>query len=100
MGAFQQTQGIPVLLKAIQSTSNILLVEAAVWALGEIGDKSVREDLTPMLRHPSNRVRVQAIWALTKLEDDTTMHLLKNVLKEDADQEVRDAALNALEWMK
>ncbi|WP_339137694.1 MAG: HEAT repeat domain-containing protein [Candidatus Electrothrix sp. GW3-4] len=100
LGMLRSTQGIPVLLKAIQSTSNTILVEAAVWALGEIGDKKVTEQLATMLTHQSSRVRMQAVWALTKLEDETTIPLLQKVLQEDTSLEVRDAAINALEWMK
>lgn len=100
LGMLKSTRGLPVLLKAIQSTSNTLLVEAGVWALGEIGDNSVTGQLSTMLTHPSDKVRIQAVWALTKLEDETTIHLLENVIIEDASLEVRDAAINALEWMK
>ncbi|WLE98682.1 MAG: HEAT repeat domain-containing protein [Candidatus Electrothrix communis] len=78
LGMLKSTRGIPVLLKAIQSTSNTVLAEASVWALGEIGDKNVTEQLATMLTHPSDRVRIQAIWALTKLVPYSSTSVTKN----------------------
>jgi HEAT repeat protein len=100
LGMLKDARSIPALLKAIQSTTNTALVENSVWAIGEIGEKEVNEKLLSMLDHHSVQVRIQAIWAMAKLKDTNTENLLLNIIEKDNSKEVRDAATNAIEWMK
>lgn len=100
LGMLKDAISIPALLNAIQSKTNNDLVENSIWALGEIGKKEVNEKLVSMLNHNSDQVRVQAVWALAKLNDKNTENMLLNVIETDISQEVRTAATNAIEWMK
>ena len=100
LGMLKSATGIPALLKAMQSKTNISLVANSVWALGEIGNKEVNENIVKMLNHNNDNVRIETVWALAKLKNDNTENILRNVTRNDISQEVRDAAANAIEWMK
>ena len=100
LGVLKDAASIPVLLKATQSKTNAALVANSVWALGEIGNKENNVALAVMLDHHSDEVRMQVVWALAKLKDDDTKTILLNVIKNDVSQDVRDAAVDAIEWMK
>jgi len=100
IGKLRDARGIPALLNATQSTTNAALVENSVWALGEIGKKEVNQKLISLLHHQSDRVRVQVVWGLAKLKDENTESILLDVIKRDVNKDVRDAATNAIEWMK
>jgi len=100
LGMLKDVKSIPTLLKAMQSQTNIELVENSIWALGEIGDKEVNAKLVNMLNHDSEPVRLAAVWALAKLKDENTKDILLKVREKDTSQKVRDAANDAIEWMK
>lgn len=100
LGKLKDARSIPVLLEAMQSKTNSELVENSIWALGEIRVKDVNKELVSMLNHNNVRVRVATVWALAKLKDENTGSILLNVAEKDLDQDVRDAATNAIEWMK
>lgn len=100
LGMLKDPAAIPVLLKAIKSTNNLALVENSVWALGEIRNPEVHDALVTMLAHNSPTVRVQTVWALAKLKTAETEQVLHEVADFDASPQVREAALNAVEWMK
>ena len=100
LGMLRNPISIPALLKAMESKTNTALVENSVWALGEIGNNEVNEKLINMLDHSSAKVRVQAVWAMAKLKDENTENILLNISKNDNSQEVRNAATDAIAWMK
>jgi len=100
LGDLKDEISIPTLLKAMKSKTNTDLVVSSIWALGEIGKKEVNEKLVSMLDHNSTQVRVTAVWALAKLKDEKTENILLNLIEKDISHEVRDAAINAIEWMK
>ncbi len=100
LGALKDPTSVPVLLKAMQSNTNIDLVRNSIWALGEIGVKGINEQLVKMLKHNNDKIRIEAIWAMAKLKDDNTVSILQNIINEGTNEEVCDAATNAIEWMK
>lgn len=73
--------------------------QAAAWALGNIGDKRAVDPLINSLNDWSWMVQCEAAAALGKIGDNRAEKYLKKLLAENSDESVREAALEALEYL-
>jgi len=69
LGQLRATEAVPALIRAAQESSDPYLVEAAVEALGRIGDPAGRPTLAWAAREGALRVRRAAEQALRRLAD-------------------------------
>ena len=66
-GERHERGAVKSLITLVHESSDPFIVEAAIEALGKIGDEATREILTTALTHPSLRVRLKAEAAMTLL---------------------------------
>jgi tetratricopeptide (TPR) repeat protein len=85
-----------VALLPMASSSQGFLAEAAVKALGQIGDPRAAEAASAALRTPVARVRLAAVEALWRLDPARARRELPEVAAKDSDAEVRAAAARLL----
>jgi HEAT repeat protein len=90
---------IPSLITGTQSDEP-LVREAAVQALGKIGDRSAVPSLTGLLTSTSIAVRLSAIKALENIGDPQAIPALEAIAKNDSDRVVRDTARIVLSNMQ
>lgn len=67
LGERHERGAVEPLIALVHESSDPFIVEAAIEALGKIGDKAAREILTTALTHPNLRVRRKAEAAMTLL---------------------------------
>jgi len=92
MGATKDERYVPTLIDAIQS-SDIGVVQACAYALGNIGSTEAIEPLTELLDEPDPQVRLHSVIALGKIGGQTVVPYLKKMLT-DIEPNVRwDAAI-------
>jgi HEAT repeat protein len=71
LGQVRATEAVPALMRVVQESPDPYLVEAAVEALGQIGDPACRATLVWAAREGAVRVRRAAAEALRRLSDVT-----------------------------
>lgn len=92
MGATKDERYAPTLIDAIQN-SDIGVVQACAFALGNIGSTEAIEPLTELLDEPDPQVRLHSVIALGKIGGQTVVPYLKKMLT-DIEPNVRwDAAI-------
>lgn len=69
LGQLRATEAVPALMRVVQESPDPYLVEAAVEALGQIGDPACRATLVWAAREGAVRVRRAAVEALRRLSD-------------------------------
>ena len=67
LGERRERKAIEPLMRLVQDSRDPFIVEAAVEALGKVGDECAREAIVSALSHPSPRVRRKAEAAITRL---------------------------------
>jgi HEAT repeat protein len=93
LGERKVVAAIPQLAQLIRADDEIIL--RAIWALGNIGDKSALMDLHAVLHHRRAAVRQYACAALATIGDSSSLiYLIK--LIEDEDELVRGQAVRAM----
>jgi len=68
LGERRERRAVESLLALVQESSDAYVVEAAVEALGKIGDRCAWDALQAASVHPNPRVRGQALQALNRLQ--------------------------------
>jgi HEAT repeat protein len=86
---------VPVLLDTLQGEYYTIRARAAL-ALGRIGEPKAVQPLLSLLKDPENDVRIAACLALGLFKNPSTFDEITNVLLDDAQIEVRQAAARAL----
>jgi HEAT repeat protein len=66
-GELRERKAVEPLIRLVHDSQDHFIVEAAVEALGKIGDERGRETIVSALSHPSPRVRRNAEAAITRL---------------------------------
>ena len=98
LGILRDSQATPALVSALKDESPTVRVHAAT-ALAEIkheGDQNVVSALLAALRDPDPGVRRAAALALGKSADTNCLDVLRGVAKKDRDENVRQAAGQAV----
>ncbi len=95
LGVIKDQTAIPALLDALRGEFFTVRVEAAL-ALGQIRDPQVIPALTEALKDKEPEVRAAACIALGKFADPRTFEAISNVLLDDPQIDVRQAAAQAL----
>lgn len=92
MGATKDERYAPTLIEAIQS-SDVGVIQACAFALGNIGSAEAIEPLTELLDEPDPQVRLHSVIALGKIGGQAVIPYLKKMLA-DIEPNVRwDAAI-------
>ena len=92
MGATKDERYAPTLIEAIQS-SDVGVIQASAFALGNIGSAEAIEPLTELLDEPDPQVRLHSVIALGKIGGQAVIPYLKKMLA-DIEPNVRwDAAI-------
>ena len=92
MGATKDERYAPTLIEAIQS-SDVGVIQACAFALGNIGSAEAIEPLTELLDEPDPQVRLHSVIALGKIGGQAIIPYLKKMLA-DIEPNVRwDAAI-------
>jgi len=99
LGEIGDTRAVDPLIEALRDESDFVRMFAAS-ALGEIGDPSAFEPLTVALRDGYWQVREEAAIALGKIGDVRAIEPLTYRASNDANSNVRGAALEALEKLE
>jgi HEAT repeat protein len=86
---------VPALLEALKGEYYTVRSRAAL-ALGKIGDRSVIQPLFKVLKDPEEEVRIAACLALGMFRDPSTFDEITEVLLDDVQIKVRQAAAKAL----
>jgi HEAT repeat protein len=96
LGKMKFGKAINELKKYVSNENETELRMAACFALGELADKSVLEELMSCANDEETDLRINAIEALGKIADPGAIPVLEQ-LKEDEDEEVQEAATCAIE---
>jgi HEAT repeat protein len=97
LGNFKgNTKIIESLINGLQS-SELLIREASVKALGNIGDISAVPHLIPLLQDKSIAMRLSTLKALENIGDPSVIPHFRTVAEKDPDSIVKKAALMALD---
>lgn len=78
----------------------LLVREAAIRALGKIGDERAVPRLINELKDNSFAIRLNAVMALGQIHDQSAISVLKKIAGSDHDQLIRNEAIRALEKIK
>jgi HEAT repeat protein len=95
LGQLRAAGAIPVLRRFARKAHGFL-AQYAVRALGHIGGRQVLPELRRALSYPAAKVRIEAIWALCRVDRRAARSALRRVVRRDPSGEVRRAAKQAL----
>lgn len=102
MGFLKEKRSVEKLLSVLNKSKerDEILTSDIVWALGEIQDVPITDDLISLLDHPNEKVRLNTARALGKIGNGSTLSILSRVESNDKSEEVRLAAKDASAWIK
>lgn len=95
LGELKDQSSLPALIEQMEGDGNPLARQAAVIALGLIGDSQATTPLIKALRHGTPEVRFQATISLAQINPQVAPEHLRKALR-DEDAEVRTSAITAL----
>jgi HEAT repeat protein len=95
LGAWKAPEAVPVLLRRLGDQFDYARV-AALWALAEIGDRSVVDPVLARLYDKEPKVRIQAVRTLARLGGEKIRPQLETAQKRDPDPDVQQAVAEAL----
>jgi HEAT repeat protein len=98
LGYWKAQEAVPVLLRRLDDKFEYARV-AALWSLGEIGDKSTADAVLVRLTDREPKVRAQAAKTLAAVGDARMRQQLEIAQGRDPDPEVQAAVAEALEKM-
>jgi HEAT repeat protein len=90
------TRAVGVLIEAL-SSDHLLIKEAAVTSLGQIGDSRALPFLITELKSTHFAIRFSAVRALEHIGNPEAIPYLRQVLNTDRDPMIKEAALSALQ---
>ncbi len=95
LGELHASESVPRLIQLLQADEEPFCVQAAISALGQIGDIRATQPLIQALKQGSDEVRFQAITALCQVNPEEAPRFLRDLVK-DRDEEVRASAAAGL----
>ncbi len=95
LGAWKVKEGLAILIRRLEDPFAPAR-QAAVWALGELRDRSAVDPLLARLADRSTEVRVQAVDTLGLLGDQKVRPHLEALRQRDGEAQVQDAVNRAL----
>jgi len=96
LGLWKVPEAVPVLVRRLSDKFDYARV-AALWALGEVGDRSVVDAVVGRLVDREPKVRAQAVKTLAALGDPKVRDQLEIAQGRDPDPDVQAAVADALE---
>lgn len=102
LGFLREKRATEKLLSVLRKSKerDPMLTSNIVFALGEIQDVAITDDLISLLDHHDEEVRFQTVWALGKIGDENVLNILSQVESNDKSERVREAAKGASSWIK
>lgn len=96
LGNFKNTPRVIEALIGSLKSDDILLREAAIQSLGNIGDPVAVEHIIPALDERSFAIRLSAIKALGQIGDASAIPHLERVAEKEKDPYIKETAVQAL----
>lgn len=104
MGFLKEGKAVEKLFSVLRKSKDrdTTLAANIVWALGEIPDASIANELVNLrlLEHFNEEVRFQTVWAIGKVGNENMVSHLSGVESRDSSERVRQAARGAAAWIK
>ena len=102
LGFLRDQQAIGTLLTFLKTSKvrDKRLTIQILYALGEIQNVAITDDLINLLDHPAEDVRQATIWTLAKIGRENILNKLSQVESNDKSKKVRRAAKEASAWIK
>jgi len=97
LGNFKNNRKVVDALVEALNYDNLVVREAAIESLGEIGDSKAVPFLLSALKDKSFAIRFSSVRALGKIGDQRAIPYLKEILESDEDPHIRDVASSALQ---
>lgn len=100
LGNFKDDPRVVAALIGSLNYNNLVIREAVIQSLGNIGDSQAVPFLIPALNDKSFAIKLSTIRALGKIGDSGAIPFLERVVASDNDPYIKDEALSALQVIK
>jgi HEAT repeat protein len=100
LGMFKEKRAVNTLLSVLKQKNDTLLIQKSLESLSKIKNVAETSPVKSLLYHPSETVRVWALWTIQEIGDTSAMNDLRRVDSVDTSDKVRGYARRVIESLQ